>query len=234
MLHLNGLHYSAGPFSLAADFHIAEGGLVAVIGPSGAGKSTLLDLIAGFRAPQTGQVLINGQDVTQLRPGARPVATLFQDNNLFPHLTVVDNLILAINPKTGRASAADHERIHQALDQVGLAQMSGRKPGTLSGGQQSRAALARVLLQDRPVVLLDEPFAALGPALKADMLGLVVRLTKQLGALTLLVTHDPQDALRHADRTVLVAEGAALTPQPTQALFANPPPALAGYLGDSR
>jgi thiamine transport system ATP-binding protein len=109
--------------------------------------------------------------------------------------------------------------------------MGARKPGTLSGGQQSRAALARTLLRARPILLLDEPFAALGPALKADMLGLVTEIAAETGALVLMVTHDPADARSFADRTILVSEGIAAQPLPTDALFLNPPQALREYLG---
>ena len=109
--------------------------------------------------------------------------------------------------------------------------MGGRKPGQLSGGQIGRAALARALLRARPILLLDEPFAALGPALKAEMLDLVAETADQSGATVLMVTHDPADALRFADLAVLVADGVASPPQPTAALFADPPPALRAYLG---
>lgn len=234
MLRLDGVRYGAGAFSLTADFALTSPGLTAIIGPSGAGKSTLLDLIAGFRRPDRGAVWIKDQNVTQTRPGARPLAIVFQDNNLFPHLSIRQNLVLALQPKTGRATATDTDRIANALDQVGLKDLGDRRPGTLSGGQQSRAALARVLVQNRPLVLLDEPFAALGPALKADMLDLVADLTLRMGALTLLVTHDPTDAQSHASQTLLVDGGRVHAPRPTPALFADPPPALSAYLGHTR
>ena len=106
-----------------------------------------------------------------------------------------------------------------------------RKPGALSGGQQSRAALARVLLQDRPLLLLDEPFAALGPALKVEMLDLVAELAAETGATLLMISHDPDDARRITDLAILVAEGVAHPPRSTADLLDNPPPALKAYLG---
>jgi thiamine transport system ATP-binding protein len=109
--------------------------------------------------------------------------------------------------------------------------MGERKPGSLSGGQQSRAALARALLRARPILMLDEPFAALGPALKADMLALVDEIADETGALVLMVTHDPADATRFARDVILVADGEAFPPEPTDSLFAAPPPALRAYLG---
>ena len=231
MLRLENLQVAMGAQALRADLVLERGATVAVIGPSGAGKSTLLDAIAGFRDATRGRILWDGQDLTRLPPEARPVSILFQDGNLFPHLTVERNLGLALDPRGRRPDAAARDRIAQALAEVGLDGFADRRPGTLSGGQQSRAALARVLLQDRPVLLLDEPFAALGPALKREMLDLVGAVSQRLGALTLMVTHDPADADHFAAQTVLVAEGVAHPPVATGALFADPPEALRSYLG---
>jgi len=217
-------------FRLEADFTIAAGERVAIIGPSGSGKSTLLAAIAGFVAPVSGRILWKGQDITSLPPAARPVSILFQDQNLFPHLTVAQNVGLGLDPAL-RLTAADRARVEEALARTGLAGLGARPPGTLSGGQQGRVALARALLRARPLLLLDEPFAALGPALKAEMLDLVAEIAATAGATVLMVSHDPDDARRFADRTVVVADGTAAAPVPTDALFAAPPPALAVYLG---
>lgn len=217
-------------FRLSADFQVPQGARVAVIGPSGGGKSTLLMALAGFLRPKAGRILWQGRDITALAPAARPMAILFQDQNLFPHLTLAQNLGLAMDPNL-RLTADQQLRIARVLDRLGLAGLDQRRPGQISGGQAARAALGRVLLQDRPVLLLDEPFAALGPALKADLLGLVADLAAESGTTVLMVTHDPADARRFADQTVLVAEGRAYPPAPTVELFANPPPALRDYLG---
>ena len=230
MLHLDRLVLRFGSFTLNANWGLESGALAAVIGPSGAGKSTLLMALAGFLSPAEGRILWDGKDITALPPAQRPVAMLFQDQNLFPHLTVAQNLGLALNPDL-RLTASDHSRIAAVLDRLGLAGLGARKPGALSGGQAGRAALARVLLQDKPLLLLDEPFAALGPALKADLLALVAGLAKETGKTVLLVTHDPADALRLADQTVLVADGLAAPPVQTAQLFAHPPKALSDYLG---
>ena len=231
MLELEGVEIAMEGGALHASFRLDPGGRVAVLGPSGAGKSTLLDGLAGFRPLRAGRITWDGQDLTRLAPEARPVSILFQDGNLFPHLSVARTLGLALHPDGRRPDAAAQARIIEALEAVGLAGYGARKPGTLSGGQQSRAALARVLLQDRPILLLDEPFAALGPALKTEMLDLVGRVAARLGALTLLVTHDPADAQRFAEQVVLVTDGVAQPPVETAALFANPPEALRAYLG---
>jgi thiamine transport system ATP-binding protein len=117
------------------------------------------------------------------------------------------------------------------LERLGLSDLGPRKPADLSGGQQGRAALGRVLLQARPVLLLDEPFAALGPALKSDLLALVSNLAAEAGTTVLMVTHDPADARHFADQVVLVHDGVAEAPVETRAIFADPPAALRAYLG---
>lgn len=227
MLTLDRLEIRQDSFELHADFALETGTVAAVIGPSGAGKSTLLNVIAGFFAPVAGRVLWEGRDITIMPPAKRPVAMLFQDNNLFPHLDVLTNVALGISPRA-RPDADTLKRAREALDRVGLEGMERRRPGELSGGQQSRAALARVLLTDRPIVLMDEAFAALGPALRAEMLALVLELLP--GALILMVTHDPEDARRWAPRTIFIDEGKVQGPSATGALFADPPEALRRYL----
>ena len=230
MLQLDGLTLDYPGFRLTADWQAGPGAVTAVIGPSGAGKSTLLMTIAGFLAPTSGRVLWQGRDLTPLPAAGRPVSILFQDQNLFPHLTIAQNLGLALSPRL-RLTRAQDGQVAAVLDRLGLAGLGGRRPADLSGGQQGRAALGRVLLQDRPILLLDEPFAALGPALKADLLALVAEIATEGPRLVLLVTHDPRDAERFAARTVLVAEGVAAAPMETGRLFADPPKALAEYLG---
>lgn len=230
MLTLEGLRIEMDDFQLCADLTIKEGSRVAVVGPSGAGKSTLLGALAGFVPITAGRILWEGQDISTLSPAQRPISLLFQDNNLFPHLTAAQNVGLGLRPDL-RLSPAQTAQVNEALLRVGLNGMGGRKPAELSGGQQSRVALARMLLRGKPLVLLDEPFSALGPALKVEMLDLVAELVAESGATLLMVTHDPQDALRIADQTVLVAEGIAHAPQETKALFADPPDALRRYLG---
>ena len=230
MLHLDHLILTQDGFRLQANWSIAQGTKLALLGGSGEGKSTLLMGLAGFLPLTSGRILWQGRDLGPLPPAERPMAILFQDQNLFPHLTIAQNLGLALAPnlRLGRDQTA---RIDAVLDRLGLTGLGNRRPADLSGGQQGRAALGRVLLQDRPVLLLDEPFAALGPALKTDLLTLVRDLATEAGTLVLLVTHDPADAKRFAGRTVLVADGLAHPPVETAALFADPPQALRDYLG---
>lgn len=230
MLHLDQLRLTQDGFSVSANWHLPAGSRLALLGPSGAGKSTLLMGLAGFIAPSAGRILWQGQDLATLTPAQRPVSILFQDQNLFPHLSLAQNLGLAINPRL-RLSAGDLARVEAVLDRLGLHGLGARKPASLSGGQLGRAALGRVLLQARPVLLLDEPFAALGPALKADLLGLVTELAAENATTVVLVTHDPADARRFADVVGLVHDGVADAPVATDAIFADPPPALRAYLG---
>lgn len=230
MLICEDLKLQQGSFSLHADVAFETGKSVALIGPSGAGKSTLLAAIAGFLSPVSGRLLWDGVDLTQTAPGARPVSILFQDNNLFPHLSAAQNVGLGLRPDL-RLSAQDKAKVAGALADVGLETFQDRKPGALSGGQQSRVALARVLVADRPVVLLDEPFGALGPALKDEMLDLVQSKLVAAGKTVIMVTHDPADARRMTDMAALVADGTVNPPVMTEELFRNPPPALRAYLG---
>ncbi|MGB3148043.1 MAG: ATP-binding cassette domain-containing protein [Paracoccaceae bacterium] len=230
MLRIEGLSVRLGDFSLAADFQVEQGRIIAVVGPSGAGKSTLMAVIAGFVAPDAGRVFWQDQDIGALPPGKRPLSMLFQDQNLFPHLTVWQNLALGLDGGM-RPGEEQRRRMAEVLQRTGLKGLADRKPAALSGGQQSRAALARALLRARPLLILDEPFAALGPGLRAEMLSLVHETAQESGLTVLMVTHDPKDAAAIADETLLVADGRAHAPRPTAALFADPPPALAEYLG---
>jgi thiamine transport system ATP-binding protein len=230
VLHLDHLSLTQDGFTVSANWHLPAGSRLALLGPSGAGKSTLLMGLAGFVAASAGRILWQGRDLAALTPAQRPVSILFQDQNLFPHLSVAQNLGLAINPRL-RLNASDLARVESVLDRLGLQGLGARKPANLSGGQLGRAALGRVLLQARPLLLLDEPFAALGPALKADLLGLVADLAAEAGTTVILVTHDPADARRFAGGVALVHDGVADAPVATDAIFANPPPALCDYLG---
>lgn len=230
MLTLEGLQIEQGVFTLRADLNVATGATVAIIGPSGAGKSTLLNAIAGFITPVAGRVIWDGVDLTETEPGERPLSLVFQDNNLFPHMTAFQNVALGVRP-SGRLEEVEKALVRDAFQRVGLKEFEDRKPAALSGGQQSRVALARVLVRKRPLVLLDEPFSALGPALKAEMLDLVAALVAESGATLLMVTHDPKDALRIAEQAVVVADNMVQSPQGTAALLADPPAALRDYLG---
>lgn len=231
MLEFRDVTVGLGGFRLSADLEVRKGARVAVIGPSGSGKSTLLALVSGFLRPDQGQVLWQGRDLAPLAPGQRPVSVLFQDQNLFPHLSVAQNVGLGLRPDL-RLSPEQKAEVANALARVGLSGTEDRRPAELSGGQQSRVALARVLLRARPILLLDEPFGALGPALKDEMLDLLAAIAGQTEATVLMVTHDPDDARRFAAETIVVHDGKADPPVPTGALLDDPPPNLRAYLGE--
>ena len=179
--------------------------IYAVVGPSGAGKSTFLNLISGFASISSGSILWNGQEISNLPPAKRSVSILFQDNNLFPHLSVWRNLALAVThwPKISRDN---EEKLKAVMSEVGILGLENRKPSQLSGGQQSRVALARVLLQKNKILLLDEPFSALGPSLKDQMLELIKKIAKNKKLLVLMVTHEPADAKKVASQTLVVKD----------------------------
>lgn len=230
MLQLDHLVLTQGSFRLTANWSAGPGSRIALMGPSGAGKSTVVSAIAGFLEPTAGAIRWQEMDLSGLTPGERPVTVLFQDQNLFPHLTIAQNLGLGLRPDL-RLTPDDRARIDTALSRTGLAGLDQRRPAQLSGGQASRAALARALLRARPILLLDEPFAALGPAHRQDMLALVREVADETGALVLMVTHDPDDALALGGQTAFIAGGVVHPPADTARLLADPPSALADYLG---
>ena len=211
---------------------VPAGAFLGVIGPSGAGKSSLLNLIAGFEVPLSGRILMEGVDYTDAPPQERPVTMLFQENNLFFHLDVYTNVALGISPSL-RLAEEDRAALAAALARVGLSGMERRLPRELSGGERQRAAIARALVRRRPILLLDEPFAALGPALRHDMLQLVRELSDERGLTVMFVTHNPGDAERAATHTAFVEGGRIIALRPTAEFFAaRDLPGLADYLGE--
>jgi len=217
--------YPAGS-TMTFETVVPGGSITAVMGPSGSGKSTLFSLIAGFERPAVGRVLIGGADVGALPPAARPVSIVFQDNNLFAHLDVATNIALGMGPRTSKAGR--RERTVQALHRVGLAGFEKRRPDSLSGGERQRVALARAIVRERPVLLLDEPFAALGPGLRDDMVELVRGLHRDNGLTTMLITHQPDEARALADRVLYIEGGRIAANEPLSAMFARRD--LAGWL----
>ncbi len=213
------------------NFSVGAGERLAIMGASGSGKSTLLHLLAGFEIPQTGSITFSGLVMTLAEPAARPVSILFQDNNLFGHLTVSQNIGLGIAPRL-RLSKAENQTVEIALTKVGLTGLGKRLPSKLSGGERQRAALARALLRDKPVLLLDEPFAALGPAMRVEMLDLVMQLQAEKNLTVIMVTHNPDDAAHFATRIGFVENGQLSATMPADALQLPPKgSALADYLG---
>lgn len=219
-----------GTHDFRFDCDLPAGRIIALTGPSGAGKSTFLNLVAGFDAPDSGTISIDGHDVTALHPAVRPVSLVFQDNNLFAHLDLFTNVGLGISPSL-KLAADDRQRISEALANVGLAGFERRLPGTLSGGERQRAAFARALVRDRPLLLLDEPFAALDPSLRAGMSDLLKLLHLKTGNTVLIVSHDPKEVRRLADYAVFLEAGEVRLAAPIEAYLEHRGiPALQAFL----
>lgn len=222
--------YPGGP-TMRFEVTIPQGDFVAVMGPSGSGKSTLFSLVAGFETPTEGRISIAGARVERQPPARRPVSIVFQEHNLFAHIDVATNIGLGLN--TRRAPDRDElAGIGKALEKVGLAGFERRMPPTLSGGERQRAALARALIRGRPLLLLDEPLAALGPRLRADMLALIRSLHDEAHLTTLMISHQPDDARAVSDKILFVDDGAVADFSPTEAMFSGEVgKAWADYLG---
>ena len=217
MLTLNRVTDLFDNLPMRFDLQINAGERVAILGPSGAGKSTLLSLIAGFLRPGRGEIELNQQDHTSTPPAKRPVSMLFQENNLFSHLTVRQNMGLGLHPGL-KLNQSQKQELEALAQQVGLEECLDRLPSQLSGGQRQRVALARCLLRSQPILLLDEPFSALDPALRSEMLTLLDNVCDQRQLTLLMVSHNLDDAARIAERTLLIVDGRVDYDGPTQAL----------------
>lgn len=228
---LDGVRFAFPGASFSFDLSVPASSVVVVIGPSGAGKSTLLDLIAGFKMPTSGRILIGDDDVSGLPPAARPVSVVFQENNLFAHLDVAANVGLGRRPDL-HLTEEDRALVAAAVERVGLAGKEKRKPASLSGGERQRVAVARALVRRRPVLLLDESFGSLGPALRDSMLGLVSDLHRETGMTIIMVSHNPDDAIRLSAHLVFVEGGRVAEEGPADKLLSPDGPAvLRAYLG---
>lgn len=188
---------------------VAAGALCAIIGPSGGGKTTLLHMIAGFERPEGGVLSFRGCDLLGLEPAERPVAIVFQDHNLFPHLTAEQNVALGIRPSLRLATGEDR-LVSETLEAVGLKGFENRKPGEMSGGQRQRVALARALVSKRPLILLDEPFSSLDPSLRRAMIQLVDELRRERPVTIVMSIHTPEDVAGLAEQMAFIADGRVL------------------------
>ncbi|WP_421761503.1 ABC transporter ATP-binding protein [Devosia sp.] len=200
---------------------IGDGELVCLLGPSGSGKSTLLRMIGGFELPSSGQVLIDGQDVASVRPNKRPTAMVFQSHALWTHMNVFDNVAFGL--KLRKMSRGDITRkVMEALALVGLEGYDKRMPRQLSGGQQQRVAIARCLVLEPKILLMDEPFASLDQHLRERLREEVRLIQRKLGITTLFVTHAQDEALALADRIVVMSMGAIEQVGTPDEIYANP------------
>jgi ABC-type Fe3+/spermidine/putrescine transport system ATPase subunit len=222
-LGIQGVHLRYG--SVAAlkgiDLEVARGEFVALLGPSGCGKTSLLRVVAGFIHPDQGAVRLNGRDVAALPPRARNIGIVFQSYALFPHMSVLDNVLFGLEcRKVPRAAAS--ARARAALDLVGLAAMADRRPKQLSGGQQQRVALARAIVIEPDLLLLDEPLGALDKQLRVQMQTELKSLQRRLGITAVFVTHDQEEAMSMADRIVVMRDGQIGQVDTPERLFTAP------------
>lgn len=195
--------YPGGEIPYAFEMRVAAGEIVGLIGPSGAGKSTLFDLIAGFLDPGSGQIRLNGNSILGQPPERRPVSILFQSDNLFEHLSAGANVALGL----GNRARADDPRVLSALDRMELRGLAPRRANQLSGGQKQRVALARTLLRDRPILLLDEPFTGLDPETATTIRELVAGLVRDKGWHAILVSHQADDVAAITDHGYRIENG---------------------------
>lgn len=218
MLTLSNLTWIYHHLPMRFSFSLQAGERLAVLGPSGAGKSTLLNLIAGFLTADSGSLLLNGDEHNKMPPARRPVSMLFQENNLFPHLTVAQNIGLGLSPGL-KLTQQQHQELQTIAQRVGLGDYLSRLPAALSGGQRQRAALARCLVRKQPILLLDEPFSALDPALRQEMLQLVDEVCLERNITLLMVSHSIADAVRITPRSMLIVDGRVYWDGSTTALL---------------
>ncbi|MFF7455235.1 ABC transporter ATP-binding protein [Kitasatospora sp. NPDC008115] len=213
------------------DLTVRPGELLALLGPSGCGKTTALRILAGFEQHDSGQVLVDGQDITAIPAHKRDAGMVFQSYSLFPHLTAADNVAFGLRMR-GTGKAERLKRAQELLELVGLPQHAGRYPHQMSGGQQQRIALARALALQPRVLLLDEPLSALDAKVRLSLREEIRRLQQELGITTLFVTHDQEEALSMADRVAVLRAGRLEQCAAPAELYARPATAfVAEFVG---
>ena len=215
------------------DLEIKDGEFFSMLGPSGSGKTTCLRMIAGFDRPTSGQIILYGQDVSNLPPFQRPVNTVFQDYALFPHMTVADNIGYGLMIK-GVSKPERQKRVDEMLKLVQLPAFGGRKPSQLSGGQRQRVALGRALINHPKVLLLDEPLGALDLKLRQQMQVELKNIQREVGITFIFVTHDQEEALTMSDRIAVFNEGKIEQVGSPAEVYEHPStPFVAGFVGTS-
>ncbi|WMY97138.1 MAG: thiamine ABC transporter ATP-binding protein ThiQ [Arsenophonus sp.] len=206
MIKIDQLFYCYESLNMEFNFKINQGEKVAILGGSGAGKSTLLNLIAGFQFSKKGEIWLNKKKCTYIPPEMRPVSILFQENNLFAHLTVWQNIALGIEPSLS-LNKNQYDIIKKIIEKVSLQNCLTRLPGQISGGQRQRTALARCLIRHKPILLLDEPFSALDPILRNEMLVLLKQICDEKQLTLLIVSHNLEDTVKITNRSIIISNG---------------------------
>ncbi len=207
-LELKGLVKRYGDFTAVEDcsLSVEQGEFLCLLGPSGCGKTTTLQMVAGFTQPSVGRIVLDGKDITDLKPNKRGLGVVFQSYALFPHMTVHDNVAFGLQMRKVPGSALERQ-VADTLDLVHLGAFAQRYPSELSGGQKQRVAMARALVIQPPVLLLDEPMGALDAKLREEMQIELRALQRRVGITTIMVTHDQAEAMTLADRVVLMNKG---------------------------
>ncbi|MCQ4160478.1 ABC transporter ATP-binding protein [Roseomonas sp. GC11] len=244
--------FGAQPVLKGVSLQVAAGEFVALLGPSGCGKSTLMRIIAGIEQPDSGRILIQGRDVTALRPAARDVAMVFQSYALYPHLTVAENIAVPLAmrrlsaaqrlpllggllPGARAARGAIAAEVRAAAESLGLGALLARRPGQLSGGQRQRVALARAMVRRPAAFLMDEPLSNLDAALRVHTRREIVGIHRRAGCATLYVTHDQSEAMTMADRVAVMQGGEILQVASPEAIYADPADLrVAAFIGSPR
>ncbi|RZL93977.1 MAG: ABC transporter ATP-binding protein [Variovorax sp.] len=225
------LSYGTNEVLRDINLKIEPGEFFALLGPSGSGKSTLLRLIAGFNQHQRGELLVDGQDITRVPPHARNIGMVFQSYALWPHMTVWDNVAFGLVERRETRDAI-RRKVGAALELVGLSTYGKRRPGQLSGGQQQRVALARTIVIEPKLLLLDEPLSNLDKNLRVQMRDELKHLQRTLGLTTVFVTHDQEEAMTTADRMAVLDRGVLQQVGPATGLFDFPVNRfVAGFVG---
>ena len=221
MLELKDISVKAGDFSLkSVSFRVEEGDYFILLGESGAGKSILLETIAGLLHPENGSIFIDGQDITHRKIQDRGIGLVFQDHAVFPHMTVGENLAYSLHGKNVNHEIKK-EKVRKIAEQLSITAFLGRKPATLSGGELQRVALARSLIQQPRILLLDEPLASLDSRIKSELRSMLRKIHRQ-GQTILHVTHDYEEALSLGNRIAVIHEGSVIQSGTPEEVFRNP------------
>ncbi len=212
---------------------VKENEFITLLGPSGCGKTTTLRILGGFETPDTGKVLFKGEDITGLAPNKRPVNTVFQKYALFPNMNIADNIAFGLKV-SGKSKEYIQDKIKYALKLVNLSGYEKRKIDSLSGGQQQRIAIARAIVNEPRVLLLDEPLGALDLKLRQEMQYELIRLKNELGITFLYVTHDQEEALTMSDKVIVMNQGYIQQMGTPEEIYNEPENAfVADFIGDS-
>ena len=230
MLQVKNLFVDLGGFRLTADFEIERGSLISIVGPSGAGKSTILNALAGFIPLTSGVIKWNGSDITKLDPGLRPLSILFQDYNLFSHLTVKDNIAIGLRPNL-KLDDLETEMVNSVIEEVGLSKFKFIKPFQLSGGQRTRVSIARSIVRSKPILLLDEAFSGLGPALRSEMIKLIKDKSIKEGITLIMVSHHIKDAIELDQKVIFVNDGETMKPTNVSIFINSQDENIRDYIG---